>query len=80
MPTVQRPAKRGIYVEIDRGLEGAFREFASSRKTSFARELAHAMRRHLAYPPPADPAPLPDAANAGNIGRKKSSKKSAKSS
>lgn len=78
MPSTPRK-KTGVYVEIDPALHVEFRHFAHERGNSFARELHDAMRRHIAYPPPTGPTPLPDAADAGKTGQKKSSRKSAKS-
>lgn len=49
-----------LHFEVTPELRDEFRAFLAARGTSQTDELTHALRRHLAYPPPLpEPAPLP---------------------
>jgi hypothetical protein len=77
MPSVERPGKKALYVELPDELDAALRALAERRGTKVSAEVRDAIRRHLAYPPP-DPAPEPPPAPLPNGEKKKSRKKSAK--
>jgi hypothetical protein len=60
MPSKPRK-KATIYAEVDPKLKRDFEAFAQKRGRTLTAELEAAMRRHLAYPPPAQqPPPFPD--------------------
>ena len=59
MPSVERPGKKGVYVELPEKLLKDARAFAEARGESFAFVVTEALRRHMAYPPPPPPPPVP---------------------
>jgi hypothetical protein len=64
MPSVERPGKKGIYIELDLELLANAQAFATDRGEKFAHMVAEALRRHMAYPSPPrpilPPSQLPD--------------------
>jgi hypothetical protein len=82
MPT--RPSKDPRVQKIVE-LAPAFAEevmrFAASRGETFRAVVTEALRRHMAYPPPApEPAPLPPPAPLPDAGKPRAAKKSRKKS
>jgi hypothetical protein len=63
MPSVKRPGRTGVYLDLPTDLVERFRAFVRGRGEPLTAHVARAMERHLRHPPPApaltDP-PLPD--------------------
>jgi hypothetical protein len=74
MPSIPRAGKVTTAFDFDVDLRDRLLAFAAERGSTLTRELHEAVRRHLAYPPAAEPAPLPDARRPRP--RKRSPKKS----
>jgi hypothetical protein len=75
MPSIRREGKVTTAFDFDLILRDRLLAFAGERGTTLTHELHEAVRRHLAYPPPASvPAPLDDAPRPR--ARKKVAKKS----
>ncbi|HEV3436898.1 MAG TPA: hypothetical protein VG122_06045 [Gemmata sp.] len=58
MPSVERPGKKGVYIEFELDFLLTAQEFAKSRSESFKEVVVQALTRHMANPPP-PPVPLP---------------------
>jgi hypothetical protein len=52
MPSVERPGKKGVYIEFDLDFLSTAQGFAESRGESFKEVVMQAIRRHMANPPP----------------------------
>lgn len=74
MPSIRREGKVTTAFDFDAELRTALLAFARERGSTLSHELHEAVRRHLAYPPPRELAPLPDARPAP--ARKRTAKKS----
>jgi hypothetical protein len=60
MPSILRLGKITTAFDFDADLKRQLEDFVAERGSTLTRELHEAVRRHLAYPPPAGPVPLPD--------------------
>jgi hypothetical protein len=60
MPSVDRPGKRGMYVELPEDLDAEFRAFVEKYPLgTISQHVVLAIRRHMASPPAVEVAKLP---------------------
>jgi hypothetical protein len=63
--------KKMISLELDEALLASMKEYADSRGETIRQVVTRAVTREMAYPPPSDPAPLPDSPAARPAGKRK---------